>query len=106
MESEDKKAAEEFRKNYPQRQMLILDAVQNAFLAGIAHKREKHRWISVEERLPTPYASVLACKDNPEMAPIVCYYDDRCGGWLDTIEQNRVGKPTHWMPLPEPPQKP
>lgn len=81
----------------------VLEKLYDLFLAGIAHEREKPRWISVKERLPIPYASVLACEDDPEMACIVCYYDDRCGGWMDTIEQNSVGKVTHWMPLPEPP---
>lgn len=54
------------------------------------------QWISVEERLPKEFATVLMMRDDIKQA---------CVGWLiggcwSVPNGVRV---THWMPLPEPP---
>ena len=67
------------------------------------HWDEMHgrRWIPVSERLPEPYQPVLAWNASPPV-PYVC--------WWCPVDKwnNRSGHggpdPTHWMPLPEPPE--
>ena len=73
-------------------------------------------WISVKERLPEPDAEVLAIiKGYPETVAVTKYLADNDS----KIERDYVGDfaeyhndmedycvimiPTHWMPLPEPP---
>ncbi len=60
-------------------------------------------WISVKDRLPENYDSVLVyCKGNSSIVD-VCSYSDSIGFmgiapyWIELI--------THWMPLPEPPKE-
>jgi len=59
-------------------------------------------WISVKDRMPTPYASVLTCNANdPDDIPVVLYWDNRADWWASDLccEPNGF-KVTHWMPLP------
>ena len=64
-------------------------------------------WISVKERLPRQNTGVLTFA--PKMAmPIVVdwyngYYGEDDGEWYEGWQTGR--NITHWMPLPEPPQK-
>ena len=64
-------------------------------------------WISVEDRLPEPFVSVLACIPSEEPLPTVheSYIADH-GAWVCilTAERYKTGEVTHWMPLPEPPK--
>ena len=56
----------------------------------------KQEWISVEDRLPDKYKSVLiSCEDEVRID-----YIDAYGFWHD----NYPYRVTHWMPLPEAPK--
>ena len=66
-------------------------------------------WISVEERLPEKEVPVLAIKDDRVW---YCERWWRSGCWHSLTEDARdkygefwVVAPTHWMPLPEPPEE-
>ena len=64
-------------------------------------------WVSVEDRLPEPFVTVLACIPSEEPLPTVheSYIADH-GAWVCilTAERYKTGEVTHWMPLPEPPK--
>ena len=64
-------------------------------------------WISVEDRLPEPFVSVLACIPSEEPLPTVheSYIADH-GAWVCilTAERYKTGEVTHWMPMPQPPK--
>lgn len=64
-------------------------------------------WISVEERLPEPFVSVLAYIPSESPLPTVheSYIADH-DTWVNILlgEKYANGEVTHWMPLPEPPK--
>lgn len=53
-------------------------------------------WISVEDRLPEPFVSVLAFRNGK----ISIDYHEENGWFAYDFEEKRA---THWMPLPAPP---
>lgn len=59
--------------------------------------QKKSNWISVKDKLPEPFATVLAYSINGRMYTVG--YIDKLVGFMtrDTV--------THWMPLPEPPKE-
>ena len=68
------------------------------------HEWER-RWIPVEERLPEPDymgnpVGVLACLPGGEVCIGFCDDDEYGVRW----DCQSTKKPTHWMPLPEPPK--
>lgn len=72
---------------------------------SLAEKQATSEWISVEERLPDPFVSVLGYCPDEEPLPTVheCYlggYGQWCSAQMYDME-----KVTHWMPLPEPPEE-
>lgn len=67
-------------------------------------------WIPTAERTPEPNVTVLAY--NPEWASemYVCYFDGTA--WRDPDDNTQLigfdeepDAPTHWQPLPEPPEE-
>ena len=67
---------------------------------------QQFRWSPVSERLPEDGSNVLAYYDNKiEQRMFACVYED--GEWFyRMLYTTTVFKYiTHWMPLPEPPQK-
>lgn len=70
---------------------------------------KRSRWIPVEERLPEKNESVLVRFETGNMG--VCFWvikDKFTLGWKvwtdDGWIQDCDAGPTHWMPLPEPPE--
>lgn len=68
-------------------------------------KQATGRWIPVSERLPEPDymgnpVGVLACLPDGERCIAFCDNDEYGVRW----QCNSTQKPTHWMPLPEPPE--
>ena len=67
---------------------------------------ESSDWISVEERLPKPYVSVLVYM--PEERPLPTVHEGflaREGVWYANHFDRDPGDVTHWMPMPEPPKE-
>ena len=69
--------------------------------------REKlPQWISVEERLPERGTQVLGWyKDNPFSPYRHEIVEWNGGGWIFVYAHRYVTDVTHWMPLPEAPEK-
>ena len=70
-----------------------------------AELREKQRWIAVEERLPEGDKDVIVyvpAFNNPKTASFidVGYYYPIANSWMC----KGIYDPTHWMPLPTPPE--
>ena len=68
------------------------------------------KWIPVAERLPDDGTPVLVVNDDGEMI-VARYKDDDwyykyCNYDYDVWDYGENGIPTHWMPLPPPPDKP
>ena len=65
-------------------------------------------WISVKDRLPDEngyylcevcFSSVSDCKSYRRL---ILYWEDNV--WIDMPNCFKTRKPTHWMPLPQPPK--
>ena len=74
----------------------------------IANGVTVQEWISVDDRLPEPFVSVLAFIPSEEPLPTVheSYIEDH-SAWVCilTAERYKTGEVTHWMPMPEPPRE-
>ena len=69
-------------------------------------------WVSVEDRLPKDYTSVLAfCEGTERNGTTMCTAQGRNEFWYIPTEVGRLSFPkmqykvTYWMPLPQPPQR-
>lgn len=62
-----------------------------------------NEWISVEDRLPENDDHVLAATQNKrgEYNIVKAYYHHGLGCWAAGMNSNV----THWMPLPDPPER-
>lgn len=64
-------------------------------------------WISVKDRLPEVYAKVLCYFPNKRYGSqiAVSYFESNAIESGMCADAFKHGKPTHWMPLPEPPKE-
>lgn len=63
------------------------------------------KWISVKERLPEPFVSVLVHIPEEEPLPQVHEgYITPDGTWRSVLYVETYERVTHWMHLPEPPE--
>jgi hypothetical protein len=61
------------------------------------------RWIPVSERLPEELTTVLVYHPDAPFAPSGVDLASQMDGDSWMLSDGRLGNPTHWMPLPEPP---
>ena len=62
-------------------------------------------WISVKDRLPEPFVSVLGyCPDEEPLPTVHEVYMNGFGQWR-SAQVYGMGNVTHWMPMPEPPKE-
>lgn len=101
MERDEKQAIEEivnlfmnipqhrFPEGFRYRPYVLAEALYNACY-------RKQEWISVDERLPERFKTVLVYDTHTESVRISLY--------RGTDEVWRNGRISHWMPFPEPPK--
>lgn len=65
-----------------------------------ALQQRESEWISVEDRLPEEFKSVLVCGDD--IRSVALYKDAIFYVDFSVLHHSKV---THWMPLPTPPNK-
>lgn len=77
-------------------------AFDDGYKAGLEAAAPK--WISVEEKLPQAFYSVLVYIPGEAPLPTVHegYMTDN-GRWISTVYVREFEEVTHWMPLSEPP---
>ena len=87
---------------YPHENVDPLEAVADYLLDnGVTFQK----WISVTERLPEEFVSVLICIPSDAPLPTVkeAYWAN--GSWGAKMWIYSANEVTHWMPLPEPPKE-
>lgn len=82
-------------------------AQQIAGLSEIVPHDDEPGWIPVQEQLPERGQMVIVAfrghwGGKRKVSAEVFWIDDR-GGWTG-CDSMKGGKPTHWMPMPEPPE--
>jgi len=75
--------------------------IEDALNARIAELEAERRWIPVSERLPED-GEVVWLWDGNNLG--MGYYLVLSGCFMDRDTPLRRIKPTHWMPLPKPPE--
>lgn len=64
----------------------------------------EQKWISVKDRLPEPFVTVLVHMPQETPLPTVhAGYISKDGVWVGGMFKREADEVTHWMPLPEPP---
>ena len=63
------------------------------------------KWISVNDRLPEPFVSVLVHMHGEEPCPTVREgFISNDGIWQSAMFRREPGEVTHWQPMPQPPK--
>ena len=63
------------------------------------------QWISVDDRLPEPYVSVLVNMPGEKPFPTVRRgFISNDGIWQSAMVRREPGEVTHWQPMPQPPK--
>ena len=71
----------------------------------IAHGVTVQEWISVDDRLPEPFVSVLVQMPGEEPFPTVREgFISNDGIWQSALFRREPGEVTHWQPMPQPPK--
>ena len=71
----------------------------------IAHGVTVQEWISVDDRLPEPFVSVLVQMPGEEPFPTVREgFISNDGIWQSAMFRREPGEVTHWQPMPQPPK--
>ena len=78
---------------------MSMEFIEEAVVFG---KKEKYKWISVKDRLPEDDTSVLVF-GGKSMYIAQCFNNGK--SWYRIGTRNHYCNPTHWMPLPNPPDK-
>ena len=95
--------AENYKHLYEQtKKMLTMyqDELIPGFRKQIEELEAKNKWIPVSERLPEGLGNVLVCGERGGI--YIASYGYR--GWHKVNSKTHYCNPTHWMPLPEPPE--
>ena len=71
----------------------------------IAHGVTVQEWISVKDRLPKPFVSVLVQMPGEEPFPTVREgFISKDGIWHSALYGREPDEVTHWRPMPQPPK--
>ena len=71
----------------------------------IANGVTVQEWISVDDRLPEPFVSVLVHMPGEEPCPTVREgFISNDGIWQSAMFRREPGEVTHWKPMPQPPK--
>lgn len=71
----------------------------------IAHGVTVQEWISVKDRLPKPFVSVLVQMPGETPHPTVREgFISRDGVWHSALYDREPDEVTHWQPMPQPPK--
>lgn len=62
------------------------------------------KWVSVEERMPDRFQTVIVCREKSKGEYIVEQGFLDVGNWWK-VYGTRTKRVTHWMPLPAPPRE-
>lgn len=85
----------------PQAYIDKFEALERALLGEAELALSQQRWVSVKERLPKSYETV-ALVDEGGFKETGFHTGER---WFGHI-MREAATPTHWMPLPSPPEQP
>ena len=71
----------------------------------VDHAVAFQKWISVQERLPEPFVSVLVHMPGEKPFPTVREgFISNDGIWQSAMFRREPGEVTHWKPMPQPPK--
>ena len=71
----------------------------------IANGVTVQEWISVKDRLPKPFVTVLVQMPGEEPFPTVREgFISNDGVWQSAMFRREPGEVTHWQPMPQPPK--
>ena len=71
----------------------------------IANGVTVQEWISVDDRLPEPFVSVLVHMPGEKPFPTVHEgFISNDGIWQSAMFRREPGEVTHWQPMPQPPK--